>query len=53
MNMLIFAEYLIKHEKVDGDVFKQLMKGEYTENNETVVEEDTTTSTSEETSTED
>ena len=27
----VVAEYLIKHEKVDGDVFKLLMNGEYTE----------------------
>lgn len=32
MNQLeVVAEYLIKHEKVDGDVFKLLMTGEYSE----------------------
>ena len=32
MNQLeVVAQHLIKHEKVDGDVFKLLMTGEYTE----------------------
>ena len=32
----VVAEYLVKHEKVDGDVFKLLMTGEYKEEVESV-----------------
>ena len=40
MNQLeTVAEYLIKHEKVDGDIFKLLMTGEYTETESVSTEE--------------
>ena len=40
MNQLeVVAQHLIKHEKVDGDVFKLLMTGEYTEEESEKAEE--------------
>ena len=42
------AEYLIKHEKVDGDVFKLLMTGEYIEESATEAEAETQTETTSE-----
>ena len=41
------SKYLIKHEKVDGDIFRLLMTGEYKEKTETVAETKTETSTEE------
>ncbi len=37
--LTVVAEYLIKHEKVDGETFLKLMKGEYAEPDEEIKEE--------------
>ncbi len=47
----IVAKYLIKHEKIDGDIFKLLMTGEYAEEDVEATEENAV-STTEKTSTE-
>ncbi len=46
------SEYLIKHEKVDGDIFKLLMSGEFKEEPEAATEPETVAETKTETSTE-
>lgn len=46
------SEYLIKHEKVDGEVFKLLMSGEFKEEPEAATEPETVAETKTETSTE-